>query len=159
MSGEEKNKMIGQRTIRKIKSFLKTRKGATTGGVMSLILLVILLIGVGIPLTNTVITTANLTGLTATVVSLLSFVISKERTSALLFAGASTILLILGIIILTNPIYEITGWQYTQNAGTTTISAETQNINTPLNTAIGLTITIMGMFGIYMGCRRTKSIR
>lgn len=36
---------------------------------MGLILLIILIIGVGIPLTQDVITSANLTGLTATVVS------------------------------------------------------------------------------------------
>jgi hypothetical protein len=36
--------------------------------VMSLLILIILIIGVGIPLTDQVITDANLTGLTATVV-------------------------------------------------------------------------------------------
>ena len=47
--------------------FLKSNKAQQ--GVMGLIFLVILIIGVGIPLTQDVIVDANLTGITATVVS------------------------------------------------------------------------------------------
>jgi len=55
LSGEIKYKM------------LMNKKGQSRG-VMTLILLVVLIIGVGIPITNDVIATANLTGLTATIV-------------------------------------------------------------------------------------------
>lgn len=55
MSGEYKYKM------------LMNNKGQSRG-VMTLILLVVLIIGVGIPITNDVIDTANLTGLTSTIV-------------------------------------------------------------------------------------------
>jgi len=47
---------------------INRNKKGQVGGVMGLILLIILIIGVGIPLSNETISTANLTGLTATVV-------------------------------------------------------------------------------------------
>lgn len=50
-----------------LKRFMASRKAQS--GVMGLIFLVILIIGVGIPLTQQVIDTSNLTGITATVVS------------------------------------------------------------------------------------------
>lgn len=50
------------------KKNMRNRRGQARG-VMTLILLVVLIIGVGIPITNEVIADGNLTGLTSTVVS------------------------------------------------------------------------------------------
>lgn len=50
-------------------NFLKLIKHKVGASAMSIVLLVITIVGVGIPITQQVIDTANLTGITATVVS------------------------------------------------------------------------------------------